>query len=81
MIEKLAPLVRPRAGAARWSRATRRTLRGVGLYLASGIFVAWALAPVVWVFISSISTRRELYAVPIKHWIPQHPTLANYARI
>jgi multiple sugar transport system permease protein len=51
----------------------------VGIHLGAALVVAWALAPVAWVAVSSISNRTELYAVPIKHWIPEQPTLQNYA--
>ncbi|MDQ6877661.1 MAG: hypothetical protein M3082_08155, partial [Candidatus Dormibacteraeota bacterium] len=50
----------------------------VGLYVGAGVLIAWAVAPVAWVAVSSISNRTELYEVPIKHWIPQQPTLQNY---
>lgn len=36
--------------------------------------------PVIWLLISSISTRAEILSVPI-HWIPQNPTLRNYIDI
>ena len=36
--------------------------------------------PVMWLIISSISTRSELLSVPI-HWIPENPTLRNYISI
>ena len=36
--------------------------------------------PVLWLIISSISTRAELLSVPI-HWIPENPSLENYISI
>lgn len=36
--------------------------------------------PLLWLFSASISTQVELFTVP-PHWIPQHPTLQNYADI
>lgn len=36
--------------------------------------------PIIWLVISSISTRSELLSVPI-HWIPQNPTLKNFIEI
>jgi multiple sugar transport system permease protein len=36
--------------------------------------------PVMWLVISSISTRSELLSVPL-HWIPENPTLRNYISI
>lgn len=50
----------------------------LAIYAAALLLVAWAIIPILWVFISSISTRTELYAVPIKHWIPEAPTLQNF---
>lgn len=55
----------------------RRVRQGV-FYLLVGLLVAWALAPIYWVVVSSISTRIELYSAPYKHWIPRQPTLQNY---
>jgi len=37
-------------------------------------------APILWLVLSSISTRADLLAVPL-HWIPAHPTLDNYLAI
>lgn len=37
-------------------------------------------APIAWLLISSISTRAELLKIPLS-WIPEHPTLQNYADI
>jgi multiple sugar transport system permease protein len=36
--------------------------------------------PVLWLFSASLSNQVELFTVP-PHWIPQHPTLRNYADI
>lgn len=60
--------------SGRWGKGAAR----VGLYVGAGVLIAWAVAPVAWVAVSSISNRTELYQVPIKHWIPQEPTLQNY---
>jgi multiple sugar transport system permease protein len=38
------------------------------------------LAPPTWLFISSISSIRELLNVPV-HWIPQEPTFERYERV
>jgi multiple sugar transport system permease protein len=58
--------------------APGRRARQVVFYLLVGLLVAWALAPIYWVVVSSISTRIELYSAPYKHWIPRQPTLQNY---
>jgi multiple sugar transport system permease protein len=36
--------------------------------------------PILWLLSASLSTQVELFTVP-PHWIPQHPTLQNYADI
>ncbi len=63
-----------------------RTRRGrrwnrVVFYVLVGLLVLWALAPIYWVIVSSLSTRIELYTVPYKHWIPRQPTLQNYVDV
>nr|WP_307730325.1 ABC transporter permease subunit [Alsobacter ponti] len=37
----------------------------------------YLLAPVLWLFLLSIMTQAEALSTP-PHWIPEHPTLANY---
>ncbi len=59
--------------------AKRLLWRGV-LYLGMVIVLAWIFAPLIWLFISSISTRAELLSVP-PHWWPHQPTLQNYTDI
>jgi multiple sugar transport system permease protein len=59
-------------------RRTPRATKLVVIYATVFLLLVWSLAPVLWVVISSISTRIELYSVPIKHWIPLHPTIDNY---
>jgi multiple sugar transport system permease protein len=56
----------------------RRRAGRLVIYGGAAVLAAWALVPILWVFISSISVRSELYAVPIKHWIPEAPTLQNF---
>lgn len=59
------------------SRRRLSTLLMMGLM---GLVLLFIYAPIVWLVLSSISTRAELLAVP-PHWIPQHPTLKNYRDI
>lgn len=56
----------------------RRRAGRLLIYGGAAVLLAWALVPILWVLISSISVRSELYAVPIKHWIPEAPTLQNF---
>lgn len=51
------------------------------IYLACIVILFWALAPIYWVFVSSISTREELEARPEKVWFPASPTLDHYIGI
>jgi multiple sugar transport system permease protein len=57
---------------------THKRLRLVLSYVGSALLLFWALAPVYWVIVSSISTRTELYARPNKVWFPIAPTLEHY---
>lgn len=58
-------------------RAVRRM---TGLFLLTIPIWLFILLPVIWLLISSISTRAELLSTPI-HWIPENPTLKNYLDI
>ena len=42
--------------------------------------LVWTLAPLMWIFISSISPRTELYSIP-PHWFPHNPTLQAYDKV
>ncbi|ACL70734.1 carbohydrate ABC transporter permease [Halothermothrix orenii] len=46
------------------------------LYAGVVLIVVWTLAPVVWLFISSISPHKEL--LDTSQWLPENPTLKNY---
>ena len=54
-----------------------RSSKSIFLTISVSIFLVFTLFPVVWTFITSISTRSELMAMP-KHWIPSKPTFENY---
>lgn len=58
-----------------------KIIRLVFLYIGVGLALFWALAPIYWVLVSSISTRTELYATPEKVWFPAEPTFQNYTDI
>ncbi len=58
----------------------RRRLNRLLLFLLTVPILLFIYLPVVWLVISSISTRAELLSTPI-HWIPQNPTLKNYIDI
>jgi multiple sugar transport system permease protein len=58
----------------------KKTLNRAFLFLLTIPVLLFVFMPVAWLVISSISTKAELLSIPI-HWIPQHPTLANYTNI
>jgi multiple sugar transport system permease protein len=58
-------------------RLARYAGRG-GIYLVMVIVAFYLLAPVAWMVIVSVTTQSETLSVP-PHWIPEHPTLGNYA--
>lgn len=49
-------------------------------YIGAGLIIVIVFAPLLWLFISSISTLQELLNVPV-HWIPQEPTFERYKQI
>ena len=62
------------------SPALGRALSRGLLWVLVAVMAAWSLGPIVWIFISSISVRAELYSVP-PHWIPEAPTLQPYRTV
>ncbi len=63
------------------AKLRRRALaRGALLVLGSLVFLIYILAPVAWLVSSSIQTEREIVSKP-PHWIPNDPTLENFAVI
>ena len=56
----------------------RKIVRLSLIYVACAIVLVWALAPIYWVAVSSISTRSELYSRPYKVWFPAEPTFQHY---
>lgn len=58
-------------------RKAKKITGRVILYLLVALIVVTVLAPYLWMFICSLSTKADLIAKPYK-WIPQHPTLQNY---
>lgn len=60
------------------SPAAFRRLRLSAIYGGVAVLLFWALAPIYWVVVSSISTRLDLYQVPNKVWFPTPPTFEHY---
>jgi multiple sugar transport system permease protein len=46
-------------------------------YLLAALFCLIVLSPILWMFLSSIQTERDLLRIP-PEWIPSRPTLDNY---
>lgn len=63
------------------SARARRALRLALIYLGCAVALFWALAPIYWVVVSSVSTRAELYATPYKVWLPRSPTFEHYVTL
>ena len=61
--------------------ARRRRRASATIYVLAALLAAWALAPIYWVVVSSVSSRVELYSAPYKHWIPSQPTVQNYVDV
>ncbi len=54
--------------------------KSAGFYLFLTVFVAAAVAPVLWVFKMSISPRTDLFETP-PPIVPNHPTLHSYSTV
>ena len=63
------------------SSVARARLRLVGIYAGCAVLLFWALAPVYWLVVSSISNRADLYQAPNKVWIPSPPTLEHFEQV
>lgn len=59
-----------------WSRTARAAL----LFVASMVFLGYVLSPIGWLVSSSFQNEREIVSKP-PHWIPNEPTLQNFAAI
>ncbi|MBI3003017.1 MAG: carbohydrate ABC transporter permease [candidate division NC10 bacterium] len=62
---------------ARAGDLAERILAGPVLWTGLVLLAAFALGPFLWVFLSSLKTRQELYATPLQY-LPRTVTLANY---
>src|SRR5512141_1209248 len=60
--------------------SSRRFTQKLLLFLLMIPVLIFIFFPILWLFGASLSTQVELFTVP-PHWIPQHPTLQNYADI
>lgn len=62
------------------NRRLKRTLQRFALYASVVIVVFFAVAPILWTLVTSLSPQVELLDVP-PHWIPERPTLSGYATL
>jgi multiple sugar transport system permease protein len=60
------------------SASTRRRRRTAWLTLAGAAVALYFLAPFSWLVLTSFMSEHDAMAVP-PHWIPERPTVANYA--
>jgi len=58
----------------------RKPIHTVLVHCAAIFVMLFILLPFIWLFISSISPKVELIAVP-PHWIPKNPTADNYFKL
>src|ERR1019366_8098188 len=49
-------------------------------YLSAFLLVVVTLAPLVWLFIMSISSTKELTSLPL-HWLPDEADFSRYAKL
>ena len=54
-----------------------RLLRGPVVWIGLVLLTAFALGPFIWMLLTSLKDRQELYATPLQY-LPVHPTFANY---
>ena len=54
--------------------------RRTALFIGSLIFSLYVLAPIAWLVSSSFQSEAEITSVP-PHWIPEEPTIENFAAI
>jgi multiple sugar transport system permease protein len=58
----------------------QKIIRNTLIYLAAAVLLVETLAPVAWMFISSISEGKDLLSLPPR-WIPEKPTFERYQAI
>ena len=58
----------------------RKLIHAVFIYSAVTVLMAVTLAPLLWLFIMSVSSTRDLTSLPI-HWIPDQWDFSRYVRL
>ena len=54
-----------------------RILGGPVVWVGLVLMTAFALGPFLWMLLTSLKNRQELYATPLQY-LPVHPTFENY---
>ena len=54
-----------------------RVLAGPVVWIGLVLLTAFALGPFIWMLLTSLKDRQELYATPLQY-LPVHPTFENY---
>lgn len=49
-------------------------------YAGLALFLIYTVFPLVWLFLSSIKSKKEMYNFPVEYW-PDNPTLINYEEV
>lgn len=62
------------------NRKQRGILKAIVVYLLTGVLLAFAVLPMLWMLSTSLKPSSEQFAIP-PHWIPEQITLANYTKI
>ena len=61
----------------RRQRETRHTVLSI---LIVAVIAVWCLAPLAWIFVTSIKPLGTEYGIPVEYW-PEEPTLDNYRTV
>jgi multiple sugar transport system permease protein len=72
-----AALAKTASAAKPPTRKRRRRRRQIGRFVFLGAFILFVLAPLYWMFITSIKPSDDYLAVP-PVWFPSQPTLVHY---
>jgi multiple sugar transport system permease protein len=77
-----AAIATPGRRAARYRARSRAAGigRAIALFSASVLMLAYVLGPVCWMMSSALQTEAEITSIP-PHWVPDHPSLRNFAAI
>jgi multiple sugar transport system permease protein len=62
------------------NRKQRAIAKAIVVYFLTGTLVAFAALPMAWMLSTSLKTTDEQFLIPPR-WIPENPTLNNYAKI